>query len=124
MPIIECHNRADLDLDVKVQLGKEITEVVKNVIKSPDDLITVLFHDHPAESTYRAGVPTDDDTVIICHIRKGRSDAAIETLLSEVSQTWSRLTDTGLDKIEVGAAEYPAKHTMRGGALLPEPPIV
>jgi phenylpyruvate tautomerase PptA (4-oxalocrotonate tautomerase family) len=70
MPIIECKNRAGLSLETKAQLADEITAVVRDVIQSPMDLISVTFADLPAESTYRSGLPTSD-TLIFCHIRKG-----------------------------------------------------
>jgi len=123
MPIIECKNRAGLSLETKAQLADEITAVVRDVIQSPMDLISVTFADLPAESTYRSGLPTSD-TLIFCHIRKGRSDEAINTLLSRISATWAKLTNTGEEHIELAAAEYPAKFTMRNGVRLPEPPIV
>lgn len=123
MPVIDCKNRAGLSLETKARLAEEITTVVRDVIKSPTDLISVTFADFPAESTYRSGQPTDD-TLIFCHIRKGRSDEAINRLLAAVSATWAKITDTSEDKIELTVAEYPAKFTLRGGVPLPEPPIV
>ncbi|GAF48326.1 tautomerase family protein [Rhodococcus wratislaviensis] len=123
MPVIQCHNRAGLDLETKAQLAEEITRDVHEIVKSPNDLISVIFSDLPAESTYRNGQATNE-TVIFCHIRKGRTDGAIERLLKTISHTYAKFTGLGLDEIEVAAAEYPAVHTMRNGQLLPEPPIV
>jgi phenylpyruvate tautomerase PptA (4-oxalocrotonate tautomerase family) len=121
MPIIACENRSGLSLDIKSRLAKEITAAVQDAIKSPLDLISVIFHDLPAESTYRSGVPTSE-TLIICHIREGRTDGAIQGLLAGVSTAWSRITGVSEDEIELAVQQYPAKFTMRGGVRLPEPP--
>lgn len=123
MPIIVCENGAGISSDMKAKLASEITDAVHLTIQSPMDLITVYFHDLPASSRYRAGSAAAD-TVIFCHIRAGRSDEAIESLLARVSESWSRITGDPEDSIELAAAQYPAKHAMRGGARLPEPPIV
>jgi len=123
MPIIECRNPAGLDDLAKDRLAEQITADVQAVIRSPQDLISVTFDDLPAGSTYRAGTRTAD-TVIICHIREGRSDEAILRLMGTISATWSKHTHTAEEHIELAVAQYPAKHTMRRGQRLPEPPIV
>jgi phenylpyruvate tautomerase PptA (4-oxalocrotonate tautomerase family) len=123
MPIIQCHNRAGLDADTKAQLAEQITRNVLAIIKSPNDLISVIFNDIAPESMYRSGQATGE-AIIFCHIRKGRSDGSIERLMQAVGETYAKFTGLGLDEIEVLTAEYPAIHTMRNGQLLPEPPIV
>lgn len=123
MPIIECRNPIGLDGPTKDRLAAQITEAVHATIRSPEDLISVTFDDLPDGSTYRQGTRTRD-TVIICHIRAGRSDDAILSLMAAVSSTWSKHTDTSEDNIEIAVAQYPARHTMRAGRRLPEPPIV
>jgi phenylpyruvate tautomerase PptA (4-oxalocrotonate tautomerase family) len=123
MPVIACENRAGLAPEVKARLASEITDVVREVIKSPLDLISVVFHDLDPASSYRSGERTEE-TLIFCHIRAGRSDEAIERLLAGVSQAWSRLTGDSEGNVELAVVQYPAKHTMRGGVRLPEPPIV
>lgn len=122
MPIIECRNPAGLDEPAKAGLAAQITADVHATIRSPEDLISVTFDDLPEGSTYRHGARTTD-TVIICHIRAGRSDEAIRRLMETISATWSRHTDTPEIHIELAVAQYPAKHTMRGGQRLPEPPV-
>ncbi len=123
MPIIECRNPIGLDHTAKDRLAEQITADVHATIHSPEDLISVTFDDLPAGSTYRQGARTTD-TVIICHIRAGRSDAAILGLMAAISATWSKHTGTAEEHIELAVAQYPAKHTMRGGRRLPEPPII
>ena len=120
MPIIVVENRAALTPEIKAQLAGAITEVVQDVIKSPLDLISVVFHDLAPENTYRSG-DRSEETSIICHIRAGRSDQVIHTLLERVSATWSQVTGDSEAAIELAVAQYPAKHTMRGGVRLPEP---
>jgi len=121
VPIIACENRSGLELEIKSKLAKEITSAVQDAIKSPLDLISVIFHDLPAENTYRSGLPTTE-TLIICHIREGRTDGAIQSLLKGVSGVWSRITGISENQIELAVQQYPAKFTMRGGVRLPEPP--
>ena len=123
MPVIQVENRVGLPPAMKAELASAITDVVRDVIRSPMDLISVVFHDLTPENTYRSGAATGE-TLIFCHIRAGRSDAAIHALLDRVSGTWSRLTGDSQDTVEVVVSQYPARHTMRGGKLLPEPPLV
>jgi len=123
MPIVVIEKKASLEPAVKAELAAEITDVLRTVIKSPDDLISVVFHDLPADNTFRAGVPTDE-ALIFVHIRLGRSDEAVDRLLKAISDAWVRVTGEPDDAIELAAMQYPAKWTMRGGVRLPEPPIV
>ena len=123
MPIITIECRAGLAVDLKARIAGEITEKVREVIKSPLDLISVVFHDLTSESTYRSGVPTSD-TLIFCHIRDGRSDGAVLALAKDMSTIWSRCTGASEDHIEVAVATYPAKYVVRGGERLPEAPRV
>ena len=123
MPTFICEIRAGLDPAIKAKLGKEITDLVNEVIKSPFDLISVIFHDLDAVDTYRSGDQTHD-VLILGHIRKGRTDGAVERLALGISATWSRITGVSEDDIEVLIQEYPAKFTFRAGQRLPEPPIV
>lgn len=123
MPIIVCECRAGLDADLKARIAQDVTDTVREAIRSPLDLISVVFHDLPAESTYRSGVPTSD-TLIFCHIRDGRSDAAVLALAKGVSAAWSRCTGAPEDKVEVAVQTYPARFVVRGGERLPEAPRV
>jgi phenylpyruvate tautomerase PptA (4-oxalocrotonate tautomerase family) len=123
MPIIVVENRANLTPRTNAQLASGITDVVQDVIESPLDLISVVFHDLAPEDSYRSGARSEE-TLIFCHIRAGRSDHAIQTLLERVSETWSRVTGDSEAAIELAVAQYPAKHTMRGGVRLPEPAAV
>jgi len=123
VPIVIIEKRAALDAEVKAELAAEITDVLRTVINSPDDLISVVFHDLPAESTFRAGVPTDE-ALIFVHIRLGRSDEAVDRLLKAISDVWVRVTGESEDAIELAVQQYPAKFVMRGGVRLPEPPAV
>ncbi len=97
--------------------------MLRNVIKSPDDLISVVFHDLPADSTFRAGEPTDE-ALIFVHIRAGRSDEAVLRLLKAISDAWTCVTGESEDAIELVVMQHPAKWVMRGGVRLPEPPTV
>jgi phenylpyruvate tautomerase PptA (4-oxalocrotonate tautomerase family) len=121
VPVVIVEKKASLDPGVKAKLAAEITGVLNDVIKSPDDLISVVFHDVPADSTFRAGVPTDE-ALIFVHIRVGRSDEAVLRLLKAISDAWTGITGESEDAIELVAVQHPAKWTMRGGKRLPEPP--
>ena len=93
------------------------------VILSPLDLISVVFHEATPENTYRSGEPTSE-TLIFCHIRDGRSDGAVLSLAKKVSSIWSACTGAPEDEVEVLVALYPAKYVVRGGERLPEAPRV
>jgi phenylpyruvate tautomerase PptA (4-oxalocrotonate tautomerase family) len=123
MPAFICETRAGLDPAIKAKLARDITDVVNEIIKSPFDLISVIFHDLQGEDTYRSGDHTTD-TLILGHIRTGRTDGAVQRLGLAISATWSRITGVSEDDVEVLIQEYPAKFTFRGGERLPEPPIV
>ena len=123
MPAFICETRAGLSPDTKAKLAKTITDVVNDIIKSPFDLISVVFHDLRAEDTYRAGDLTTD-TLIFGHIRQGRTDATVQKLGLAISATWSRITGVPESDIEVAIQEYPAKFTFRAGERLPEPPHI
>lgn len=123
MPAFICEVRAGIDPATKAELARRLTEVVNEVIRSELDLISVIFHDLPADSTYRAGLATHE-AVIFGHIRKGRSAEAVSRLGLGLSRTWSEVTGMSEDQIEIAISEYPAAFTFRYGARLPEPPIV
>lgn len=123
MPIVVVEKRASLSPEVKAELAAGITDALRTVIPSPDDLISVVFHDLPPENTYRAAAPTDE-ALIFVHIRQGRSDEAVGRLLKTISDTWVKVTGEPDDAIEIAVQQYPAKWVMRGGVRLPEPPSV
>ncbi|WP_296445956.1 tautomerase family protein [Rhodoferax sp. UBA5149] len=123
MPIIAIENREGISPKLKAEIAKEMTAAVHEIILSPNDLISVIFHDLPAYNTYRSGEPTTE-TLIFCHIRLGRTDQAVLNLAKAMSRIWSQKTKVPESEIEVAVASYPAKHVVRGGARLEEPPIV
>jgi len=123
MPIITIECRAGLAVDLKARIAGEITEKVREVIKSPLDLISVVFHDLASESTYRSGCTDFGHAHLLPHQRR-RSDGAVLTLAKDMSAIWSRCTGASEDHIEVAVATYPAKYVVRGGERLPEAPRV
>jgi len=123
MPIIVIECREGIPAERKALIAKEMTQSIHDIILSPDDLISVVFHDLQAHNTYRSGKPTAE-TLIFCHIRQGRSDEAVLNLAKAMSRIWSQRNSVSEDEIEVAVASYPAKHVVRGGERLDEPPIV
>ena len=85
MPVIQVENRVGLNASLKARLATEITDVVREVIRSPMDLISVVFHDLPEQNTYRSGDATGE-TLIFCHIRAGGGDQTIHTLLTRAAR--------------------------------------
>lgn len=118
MPLLVCENRAALTASTKASLARTLTDVAQRLFQTPDDLISVVFHDLPPESTYRSGKPTNE-TVIIVYIREGRSSVAIESLMKAISATWSEITGDSERHIEIVVQELPDHLTMRGGGRLP-----
>jgi phenylpyruvate tautomerase PptA (4-oxalocrotonate tautomerase family) len=123
MPVIVCECKVGIAPTVKAKIATEITRVIREIILSPLDLISVVFHEATPENTYRSGEPTSE-TLIFCHIRDGRSDGAVLSLAKEVSSIWSACTGASEDEVEVLVALYPAKYVVRGGERLPEAPRV
>ncbi|TGS65607.1 hypothetical protein EN844_19520 [Mesorhizobium sp. M3A.F.Ca.ET.201.01.1.1] len=119
MPLMVCENRNTLTPLIKAALAKKLTDVAQVLFQTPDDLISVVFHDLPPENTYRSGKPTTE-TAIICYIREGRSHGAIEELMKAISATWSEITGDSEGHVEIAVQQLPDKFTMRGGGRLPE----
>jgi phenylpyruvate tautomerase PptA (4-oxalocrotonate tautomerase family) len=123
MPVIVCECKVGIETGVKAKIATEITSAIREIILSPLDLISVVFHEATPENTYRSGEPTSE-TLIFCHIRDGRSDGAVLSLAKKVSSIWSSCTGASEDEVEVLVALYPAKYVVRGGERLPEAPRV
>ena len=123
MPIVIIECREGVTTDVKAGVAKDVTKAIQEIILSPLDLISVVFHDIPAHSTYRSGEPTSE-TLIFCHIRSGRTDETILNLGKAMSKIWSGRTGASENEIEVVVATYPAKYVVRGGERMEEPPYV
>jgi len=123
MPVIVCECKVGIAPAVKAKIATEITSAIREIILSPLDLISVVFHEATPENTYRSGEPTSE-TLIFCHIRDGRSDGAVLSLAKKVSAIWSACTGASEDEVEVLVTLYPAKYVVRGGERLPEAPRV
>ena len=123
MPIIVCECKVGIESSVKAKIASEFTSAIREIILSPLDLISVVFHEVTPENTYRSGEPTSE-TLIFCHIRDGRSDGAVLSLAKKVSSIWSACTGATEDEVEVLVTLYPAKYVVRGGERLPEAPRV
>ncbi len=123
MPIIVCECKAGLAVETKRRIAAEVTAQVQVIIQSPLDLISVVFHELAEGNSFRSGVEAQD-TLIFCHIRDGRSDAAVLALAKAVSRVWSEVTGDAEDGIEVAVQLYPARFVVRGGERLPEAPRV
>ena len=123
MPVIVCECKVGIEASVKAKMASEFTSAIREIILSPLDLISVVFHESTPENTYRSGESTSE-TLIFCHIRDGRSDGAVLSLAKKVSSIWSACTGASEDEIEVLVTLYPAKYVVRGGERLPEAPRV
>jgi phenylpyruvate tautomerase PptA (4-oxalocrotonate tautomerase family) len=122
MPQIVCNTRAGMDTEIKAMIAARITDLVHNTIKSPRNVISVIFNDLAAESSYVGGKP-GHDTVILCTIRLGRTDGAKQALSKGVSDVWHECTGQDEEHIEVAVQELQAKYVVRGGKQMPEPPF-
>lgn len=121
MPLVMCYTRAGLDAGIKARLATAITDKVHATIKSDFYHISVIFSDLASESSYVAG-KHGNDTIIVCNIRLGRSDEAIQALTMGISDIWHEITGQSEDQIEVTAQEFKAKFVVRGGKQMSEPP--
>ena len=88
MPVIVCECKVGIEAGVKAKMAAAFTSAIREIILSPLDLISVVFHESTPENTYRSGEPTSE-TLIFCHIRDGRSDGAVLSLAKKVSSIWS-----------------------------------
>ncbi|ABD56680.1 tautomerase family protein [Jannaschia sp. CCS1] len=55
MPTVEAHLLSGYDPDDKSRLVTALTEAVRFVIPAPDEAITILLHEYPAENYGRGG---------------------------------------------------------------------
>lgn len=122
MPIIVCTTRAGMDTQMKRRIAQQITEAVHETIKSARPIISVVFNDIAAESSFVGG-DFGSDTLIMCNIRGGRSDEAKEALVQRVCDIWSDITGQDSQHVEVGLLEFDPKFIFRGGKRLPPPPV-
>jgi phenylpyruvate tautomerase PptA (4-oxalocrotonate tautomerase family) len=123
MPFFVVESQIGLTAETKAKLASEITRLTHDIIESELDLISVMFHDLPPDSTYRAGQPTKE-AVLLGYIRKGRKLETVQRLALSISKCWSEITGMSENEIELAIAEYPAEVTFRYGARLPEPSYV
>lgn len=121
MPIIVCTSRAGMNVETKRSLATQITTAVHETIKSDPSIISVVFNDIAAESSFVGG-DFGADTLILCNIRGGRSDDAKAALVKRVSDIWTVTTGQDANHVEVGLLEYDPKFIFRGGKRLPDPP--
>lgn len=121
MPLVIINTRAGTAADLKARVAAEVTDFVHQTIKSEYYHIGVLFHDLASESSYVAG-KLGADTVIICNIRSGRSDAAVQALSRGIGDIWHRLTKQPESQIEVTVNLMQARYVFRDGKHMEEAP--
>jgi len=120
MPFFVVESHVGLSAEIKARLAGEITRLVHDIIESELDLISVMFHDLPPDSIYRAGKSTKE-AILLGYIRKGRKLETVQRLALSISKSWAEITGMSENEIEIAIAEYPAEVTFRYGARLPEP---
>ncbi|WP_235505920.1 tautomerase family protein [Variovorax sp. Root411] len=60
MPVIVCECKAGIPAGVKAKMAAEFTSAIREIILSPLDLISVVFHEATPENTYRSGEATSE----------------------------------------------------------------
>jgi len=59
MPIVEAHILQGYDAGEKRRLTGALTDAIRFVVPAPDEAITVMLHEYPAESYARGGITRD-----------------------------------------------------------------
>jgi phenylpyruvate tautomerase PptA (4-oxalocrotonate tautomerase family) len=121
MPIYRCviqQNR--LAAEQKRQIALEITRIHAEVTNAPEVFVDVIFEEKSRGDWFTGG-ELSSRSVIQAHIRAGRTDEQKVRLMSGISRSWRQVTGQGEQDLEITLTDFPAKHIMRGGMLLPEP---
>jgi phenylpyruvate tautomerase PptA (4-oxalocrotonate tautomerase family) len=120
MPIYRCvvqQNR--LNGEQKRQIALEITRIHAEVTAAPEVFVDVIFEETPRGNWFTGG-ELSSRSIIQAHIRAGRTDEQKVRLMSGISKSWKQITGQAEQDLEITLTDFPAKHIMRGGLLLPD----
>jgi phenylpyruvate tautomerase PptA (4-oxalocrotonate tautomerase family) len=119
MPFFSCNVPAgSLTDSQKDDLAKAITRIHVEVTGGRPELVHVTYNELAAADSYTAG-ELSSDTIIIGHIRAGRSDIDKQRLLREVTDAVAA-AGRPPDTIAVVIRDVPAKYIIESGEIAPE----
>ena len=121
MPIFQCTSPAGLlDDATKANIAKEITRIHSDATGAPESFVNVLFHEAQAGTYFVSGRPSGH-SIVFGAIRRGRDVETRQSMLSDLSHMWARLTGQPEGEVLVTLAEVPAENMIEGGLILPDP---
>jgi 4-oxalocrotonate tautomerase family enzyme len=121
MPQYHCLVQKDrFTNEKKAELANEITRIHCELTGAPAHFVHVLFTDFASGNWFTAAEPSGF-SIVNAFIRAGRSDAQKQTLLEQISNSWSRITGQSELEIVVTVTDIKSEHWMEAGQLMPQP---
>ena len=119
MPIYQCSSPAGLlDDSARGKLAEEITRIHCDATGVPASYVNVIFTDVPDGHYFVAGKPAAH-SFLSAAIRSGHDVTVRQSILRNLSQTWSRLTGQPEEELLLSLWENPAENAMEGGSVFP-----
>jgi phenylpyruvate tautomerase PptA (4-oxalocrotonate tautomerase family) len=119
MPIYQCISPEGLlDESTRGNLAEEITRIHCDATGVPPSFVNVTFTDVPDGRYFVAGEPTTH-SVVNGAIRAGHDVATRQTILRNLSQTWTRLTGQPEEELLISLWENQAENAMEAGSIFP-----
>ena len=119
MPIYQCISPEGLlDESARGKLAEEITRIHCDATSVPPSYVNVIFTEVPDGRYFVAGKPSAH-SVVNAAIRAGHNVATRQTILRNLSQTWTRLTGQPEEELLISLWENPAENAMEAGSIFP-----
>jgi phenylpyruvate tautomerase PptA (4-oxalocrotonate tautomerase family) len=119
VPIYQCSSPAGLlDESVRARLAEEITRIHCDATGVPPSYVNVIFTDVPDGHYFVAGKPAAH-SLLSAAIRAGHDVTVRQSILENLSQTWSRLTSQPEEELIISLWENKAENAMEGGSIFP-----
>ena len=119
MPIYQCISPEGLlDESARGKLAEEITRIHCDATGVPPSYVNVIFTEVPDGRYFVAGKPSAH-SVVNAAIRAGHNVATRQTILRNLSQTWTRLTGQPEEELLISLWENPAENAMEAGSIFP-----
>jgi len=119
VPIYQCISPEGLlDESARGKLAEEITRIHCDATGVPPSYVNVIFTEVPDGRYFVAGKPSAH-SVVNAAIRAGHNVATRQTILRNLSQTWTRLTGQPEEELLISLWENPAENAMEAGSIFP-----
>jgi phenylpyruvate tautomerase PptA (4-oxalocrotonate tautomerase family) len=119
MPIYQCISPEGLlDQSDRGKVAEEITRIHCDATGVPPSFVNVIFTDIPDGRYFVAGKPAHHSFVNGA-IRVGHDVATRQSILTNLSQMWVRLTGQPEEELLISLWENQAENAMEAGLIFP-----